>query len=291
MLVSSNHFNEKDVSTTLASRLARQGTDPWFLVIDQFEEIFTHYPERWQEREPFFREMQELFREDEGVRVLFVVREDYLAEVDRFGRWLPNGFEIRYRLAGLRRPEALRAIGEPAKKSGDKSRAEKIAALSGALLDNLLTIPVQTRTGVKRVKGEFIEPVHLQVVCRDLWDRLETGPAISGSDLADVDRVLEDYYDRALRKVARRNPVLRWRARRWFERALITSAGTRGIVYMDEDKHSAAGMPDRVVRIFEDERLVRPERRGGAPWYELTHDRLIGPIRNSNGKNRRKTIT
>ena len=189
----------------------------------------------------------------------------------------------------MRRPEALRAIGEPAKKSGDKSRAEKIAALSGALLDNLLTIPVQTRTGVKRVKGEFIEPVHLQVVCRDLWDRLETGPAISGSDLADVDRVLEDYYDRALRKVARRNPVLRWRARRWFERALITSAGTRGIVYMDEDKHSAAGMPDRVVRIFEDERLVRPERRGGAPWYELTHDRLIGPIRNSNGKNRRKT--
>jgi hypothetical protein len=41
------------------------------------------------------------------------------------------------------------------------------------------------------------------------------------------------------------------------------------------------------VRTFSEERLVRRESRAGAPWYELTHDRLIRPICQSNAKFRK----
>jgi DNA-binding beta-propeller fold protein YncE len=41
-------------------------------------------------------------------------------------------------------------------------------------------------------------------------------------------------------------------------------------------------MPNRVVDILENRDLIRGEWRFGARWYELTHDRLISPIKESN---------
>ena len=41
-------------------------------------------------------------------------------------------------------------------------------------------------------------------------------------------------------------------------------------------------MPNRVADILEDMHLIRKEWRSGSPWYEITHDRLIQPIKNSN---------
>jgi len=271
-----------DAPLTLAARLARNAPEPWFLVLDQFEEIFTAHPELWQDREPFFRDLGALLRADPSCRILFVMREEFVAEVDRYGGSLPDGFEIRYRLTGLRREAALRAIIQPAEKTGDLDRAARIREISDQLVENLLTVPVQTRTEVARIKGEYVEPMYLQVICRDLWSRLGSGAAGKAADLVDVDRVLGTYYEAALRKSARSNPLREHRMRTWFETALITPAGTRGIVYMDEGKGKAAGMSAEAVRVFAEERLVRMERRAGAPWYELTHDRLIRPIRLSN---------
>ena len=41
-------------------------------------------------------------------------------------------------------------------------------------------------------------------------------------------------------------------------------------------------MSNTVIEILEDMHLIRPEWRSGARWYELTHDRLIKPIKDSN---------
>jgi tetratricopeptide (TPR) repeat protein len=41
-------------------------------------------------------------------------------------------------------------------------------------------------------------------------------------------------------------------------------------------------MPNEVVRLLEDEHLIRAEWRAGAQWIELAHDSLIGPIKISN---------
>jgi len=50
-------------------------------------------------------------------------------------------------------------------------------------------------------------------------------------------------------------------------------------VYRGRDE--TAGLPNAAVEAFEDKRLIRAEQRAGALWYELTHDRLITPIRAS----------
>src|SRR4029453_2478125 len=63
-----------------------------------------------------------------------------------------------------------------------------------------------------------------------------------------------------------------------FDRNLITEEGFRGQVLQ-----GPGGDPQGlVVRMLEDAHLVRSEQRRGATWFELTHDRLVQPIRTDN---------
>jgi WD40 repeat protein len=68
--------------------------------------------------------------------------------------------------------------------------------------------------------------------------------------------------------------------RQWFERQLITPAGTRSIVFRDTTH--TADLPNQVVDFLEDRHLIRGEWRAGSRWYELTHDRFIEPIQGAN---------
>src|SRR5206468_2128083 len=74
--------------------------------------------------------------------------------------------------------------------------------------------------------------------------------------------------------------------RRWFKDVLITPAGTRATVFRGETE--TGGLPNAVVDLLENLHLVRPEMRGSARWYELTHDRFLEPIREANRKWRRE---
>jgi hypothetical protein len=49
------------------------------MVIDQFEEIVTTYPERWQEREAFFRQLNQALLDDPKLWAVLTLREDYVA--------------------------------------------------------------------------------------------------------------------------------------------------------------------------------------------------------------------
>jgi hypothetical protein len=68
--------------------------------------------------------------------------------------------------------------------------------------------------------------------------------------------------------------------RNWFEENLITSSGTRGIVH--RGFKSTGCIPNAAIDILEKKSLIRKEERSGAQWYELTHDRFIKPILDSN---------
>src|ERR1051325_9147645 len=67
------------------------------LIFDQMEEVFTLYPERWKDRQDFFRQIRDAIsprdksRAGQGgaavtspLRVLFVMREDYIAGLDPY---------------------------------------------------------------------------------------------------------------------------------------------------------------------------------------------------------------
>ena len=285
--VLTSEWARSDHSDLLTARLCEgipetrgEGT---LLVIDQFEELFTAHQERWHEREGFFYQLRDALQRIPELRVLFSMREEYLAELDPYAALLPDGLRIRYRLERLDYNAATRAITEPAQRTGFTVPPQ----IADHLVRNLQTLKLQTSNGTIEVRGEFVEPVHLQVVCTRFWrkSKLHTGAPIEETDIADigdVDIALADYYDWAIRNaLAAKGPSER-RLRRWFSQAMITPAGTRSIVH--QGFQMTAGLNNDVVRLLEQQHLVRAEKRAGASWIELTHDRFIEPIRQSNGR-------
>ena len=88
-------------------------------------------------------------------------------------------------------------------------------------------------------------------------------------------------YENAVHDAVQHTNITEKEIREWCECQLITSSQTRGIVHQSGDY--TAGMTNNVVRILDKKYyLIRPEWRSGAIWYELTHDRLIKPIIDSN---------
>lgn len=63
---------------------------PRLLAFDQFEELFTFYPDRWKDREGFFRQVDDALEADPLLRVVLVIREDFLANLDPYVGLLPE---------------------------------------------------------------------------------------------------------------------------------------------------------------------------------------------------------
>jgi hypothetical protein len=254
---------------------------PRLIVFDQFEEFFTVYQEHWKQREDFFHQVAGALEEDPVLRVLFVIREDYLARLDPYVSLLPERLRTRYRLVRLGFEDACRAVEGPLKGSG-RSFADGVAA---RLVGELLKTKVESVTGeTVEAVGEYVEPVQLQIVCKNLWDSLPTDITVITAEhlqfFGDVDEALKVFYENAVQKAISETEVAEEKLRKWFTRELITPAGTRGTVY--RGKEDTDGIPNAAVDILENEHILRGELRAGAHWYELTHDRLIEPIRNSN---------
>src|SRR4029079_14638272 len=130
------------------------------------------------------------------------------------------------------------------------------------------------------------------IVCRDLWTALQQGRASSDESRksAVVDRTLQAYYETAISRAAGKRFWRRLLLREWFEKNLITPAGTRGNVYLNPETREAAGTSAALVKALGAEHLLSMERRAGSEWYELTHDRFIRPILDSNRRWRRETL-
>ena len=276
---------------TLASFLADRAAThdargrrlPRAVVFDQFEEIFTAYPEHWEQHEAFFEELAAALEADRYLRVVLSLREDYVAQLDPLLPLLPS--HERFRLERLERDGAVEAVTGPVARAG-RSFAPGVAE---ALVEDLRSLRVDVGGDEPlEAPGEFVEPVQLQVVCRSLWselpDDVEQITAEHVHTSGDVDEVLERFYDDAVRSAATAAHVREGRLRRWIEEAFITSVGTRSTVY--QGQALTARLPNAAVEVLEDRHLIRAERRAGARWYELTHDRFIGPIQSANAHDR-----
>jgi hypothetical protein len=83
---------------------------------------------------------------DRALRVIFSMREDYIAELDPYTHLLPDRLGTRYRLDRLRRDAALAAIKNPLQFT-HVSFAEGVAE---RLVDNLLQTPVRVAASPAR---------------------------------------------------------------------------------------------------------------------------------------------
>jgi putative ubiquitin-RnfH superfamily antitoxin RatB of RatAB toxin-antitoxin module len=184
------------------------------LVFDQLEEIFRFYPgNTWREQQgDFFRQVAEALENDPQLRIVFVIREDYLAELDRFVDILPERLRPRLRLERLQKEAAFKAIKGPLEKTSENLfqlfSKEEITQQIEELINDLLKIRVEDPlTGdPQEIRGEFVEPIQLQVVCRRWWHEKLSAKKIDSQtqiqierSLTDVDRALTDFYEDALR--------------------------------------------------------------------------------------------
>jgi WD40 repeat protein len=261
---------------------ARPGAgDVRILIFDQFEELFTFYSERWREREPFFRQIADALESDTLLRILFVMREEYIAQLDSYRHLLPEDLDIRFRLERLGSEAALAAVTEPLKGTSRRFAADA----AKQLIDDLLRVRITTEQNTtKEVIGDYVEPVQLQVVCEGLWHDLPEGvEEITIEHLrnsGDVTEALSDFYEKCVREAAREAGVNEGRLRNWFEHTLLTPAGTRGTVF--QGARETGGIPNAAVAVLDRLHIIRGESRAGATWYELTHDRFIEPVQQSN---------
>jgi tetratricopeptide (TPR) repeat protein len=271
-----------DFLSTRRTRTDRYGDPmPTLVAIDRFEEFFHDSPDRWRYRDEFIRELALAVERLPHLRLLIAIRDDSLADFLPYETQIAGHSRARFRLRPLSRESALAAVKRPMEAT-DRSFAPGVAE---ELVDSLRTVTLPNSIGeTSQIVTEALEPVQLQVVCSELWrdlpDEAREVTAEHLHDHGDSDRTLARFCADAIARVANDHgePVAELRG--WLERTFITELGTRGTVY--EGLSTTGGKRNTVVRALEDHHILKCERRSGSRWYELAHDRLIGPIRRLN---------
>ena len=164
------------------------------------------------------------------LRVVLVIREDYLAQLDPFVSLLPERLKPRFRLERLNKDAAFEAIKGPLERAKihlvvHEKLIDKLfdEGIIDRLIENLLKIRVETFGGKSReVKGVFLEPIQLQVVCQRLWNKLKTSQVDQINQsyyeyLEDVDKALGGFYADAISETSKQTGIEEYTIRKWFE--------------------------------------------------------------------------
>jgi hypothetical protein len=281
--------DEAEIAKMSLAEVVRAAT-PWsatntpVFILDQFEEILILDPADWDGQDAFFTELGEVLR-DNDIWVLFAMREDYMGGLNRYLHHIPGFLQTTFRLDFLDTESAKAAITEPARKH-DVEVTDEAAT---ELISRLRTIRVQSPgNSVKTVKGPYVQPFQLQVVCRNLWrtlDREKSG-RFQKIDLkrvqkhADIAESMRQYYRDTLAEVTALPGVDERTLREWFEAELITVQGFRTQSMTRPEAKTKD--PLAVVNALQAAYLLRSDSRSGSVWYELAHDQLIAPIQQDN---------
>ncbi|MBK7626273.1 MAG: hypothetical protein IPJ16_03615 [Bacteroidales bacterium] len=86
---------------------------PVYLIFDQFEELFIFGSH--EERSGFIKIVKEITESDIHCRIIFIIREEFLASMTEFEAELPDIFTNRFRVEKMKRANAISAIEGPCK--------------------------------------------------------------------------------------------------------------------------------------------------------------------------------
>ena len=76
---------------------------PQVLIFDQLEELFNFSTKKWKkQQEAFFKQISNALNNNSSLRIVFIIREDHLAQLDPFQSLLPEKLRPRFRLERLR---------------------------------------------------------------------------------------------------------------------------------------------------------------------------------------------
>ena len=279
------------------------------LVIDQFEELFTlgaRDEAARQNYEMLFTELSDLVENhpparvrerlrsnpeqvgDLGfgpahVRVLFSLREDYLANLEACYELIPSISRNRMRLTLMNGQQALDAVILPGVELVSREVGEQIVRFVAAAGQRQF----RTDSAGSREHGlpEFdVEPALLSLFCSELnGQRIAQGLSQITVELVEKssEQILENYYEGCFAGQAAG-------ARVFVEEELLTPDGYRDDMEFKRAKEelgkrgAAATSLDDLIK----SRLLHRTRRGETLRVELTHDVLTGVVRDSREERR-----
>lgn len=235
------------------------------IVLDQFEEFFIRFGGSPTVRDAFIKAVSSVANDPTlDIRILFSLREDYLAQMNDFRRHLPDLLDNAYQLSPLTAFGVRQTITRPLIEAG----IEYDQRLVASLIDEL------ARFG--------FDPPLLQIICSEVYRQAETrtpeNVSLSESDLRQVggiEGVFRKYLDSAISNIPQEYHLVL----RTVLNALITVERTKQATTQDAllegDFMASPQEVGTVLSLLVSQRVVRKERRGRQDWYELIHERLV----------------
>jgi CHASE2 domain-containing sensor protein len=260
------------------------------IILDQFEEYFLYHPRDDETKGSFDDELAlALTRREVPASCLISIREDALAQLDRFAGRIPNLLDNLVRVDHLDAAAAREAIEGPIEQWNRLEEEEPVRIepqLVEAVLEGVQTGRV--RAGDSDPGGALtdgardgrIQTPYLQLVLTRLWEeearagsrvlRLETLERLGGAE-----RIVATHLDAAMATLSRREQLVAARVLRY----LVTPSGTK-IAHETNDLAEYAELPEPAVttvleRLTREARILQPV---GDSRYEIYHDALAGPI-------------
>ncbi len=247
---------------------------------DQFEEFFSLLA--GDRRQQFIAGLARIFsnqtlplrpasydlRGGAGLRLVFAMREDMLAEMSQLKSVVPEIFHHEYRLLRLSREQAARAITEPASAVGCRFETSLVERLLADLGD-----------------GGGIDPPQLQIVCDHLYDARDEDGRLTLAcyeRLGTTSKILANYLERVLQRFNAAD----LQAAKEILTALLSPDEQRLVLRLSDLLQTAA-VPMRqdgeqsLHELMEDlvaARVVRRRQQDGEGWIELAHDFLIPEV-------------
>lgn len=260
------------------------------LLLDQFEQFYVHHP-RPEQQEPFVQALAQWYQNGKRlpVKVLFSVREDFYGKMASLQQTLGYSLAAQdiIRLGKFTPAQAsmiFQVIAESAELSFDEKFVEELTLQELAdRKDGLISpVDIQILAWVINSRGECLplgkdraEPGEQAGFTRTVYRKLG---GIEGL----LERFLESSLE-ALPTVSQRENALKVML------SLVdleenARAGVLSVEAIQQKLAGAAGPEDIAAALNwlcgSGVRLVTAVERGGGQGYELTHERLINPLRN-----------
>jgi hypothetical protein len=265
------------------------------LIFDQLEEMFTAENKNIQAINAFITEIadlienqapaivqERLFKENQPIyhlgkqasfRVIFSLREDYLAELESLCGKIPSISASRLRIGPMSEDDAIAAIEKPAK--GLIKSREVTLEIIKLFPESEEPEYHEHKSTAKSGKSRIIDPFLLSLFCyKANIKRLDKVQEEISLDLVRgiaFHDILRNFYEESVQDcppvvpIVLENFLVSEGEHRWFQAKELLKAKS--------DYH----LTDAVINTLIDRRLIRKETRGGVEYIELIHD-LLAPI-------------
>lgn len=277
--LSKEEVQESDFLTVLSQ--GNQSTSkPLILIFDQFEQFFVHFKQK-QDREPFFKILEQWYSASVPVKILFVIRNDLYYRMDELQRALgySPGLNEVFTLEKFSPEEAVKIL-------------EAIAETERLEFDRHFFRELTEEQLVKQ--DGLISPVDLQILCwmieKQKTSELRAFNRVAFLKLGGIEGLLTSFLEQTLgiitTSVQRQTAVKVLLALTDLERQLrVGILSLRELQGKLKGDVSAVEVQQAVNWLARgDVRLITTVEREGKIGYELAHEKLIPALTRLAGK-------